>query len=52
MVPVGGGGHKEREKEGKYGGSTVYSCKKNGKMMSAVTVLRKEMGDKRERWRR
>jgi hypothetical protein len=25
LVLVGGGGHKERGKEGKYGGNTIYS---------------------------
>jgi hypothetical protein len=27
-VPVGGGGQKEKVKEGKYGGCTLYSCMK------------------------
>jgi hypothetical protein len=28
LIPVGGEGHKERVKKGKYGGSTTYSCMK------------------------
>jgi hypothetical protein len=28
LIPVGGGGHKKRVKEGKYGGNSMYSCLK------------------------
>jgi hypothetical protein len=28
LVPVGGGEHKERVKEGEYGGNAMYSCMK------------------------
>jgi hypothetical protein len=31
LVPVGGGGYKERVKEGDYGGNVRHSCRKMGK---------------------
>jgi hypothetical protein len=38
---VGGGGHRERVKEGEYGGSTCVFMYQNGTMRPVETVLRK-----------
>jgi hypothetical protein len=37
LVPVGGGGHKERVSEGEYTGNIMHSCE-NGKMRPVETI--------------